>query len=118
MITHRVDGKSLVDWEKFHDFLAETFGFPDYYGRNMNAWNDCMSDHCIDEGLISIQIDNASEFKALNPEAFAALVECGAFINWRSTDKGGDPLIVLSYYVSSTQPGSSSEHADTTQFSG
>ncbi|MDZ4753789.1 MAG: barstar family protein [Phycisphaerae bacterium] len=23
--------------------FAETFGFPGFYGRNMNAWNDCMT---------------------------------------------------------------------------
>ncbi|MEJ2692701.1 MAG: barstar family protein [Candidatus Thiodiazotropha sp.] len=65
----------------------------------MNAWNDCMSDYCDNEDLVSLHIDNAPEFRALNPEAFNALVECSAFINWRSTDEGGDPLIVLSFYV-------------------
>lgn len=65
----------------------------------MNAWNDCMSDYCYSEGLVSLHIDNAAEFKGLNPEAFAALVECSAFINWRSTDNGSDPLVVLSFYV-------------------
>jgi len=99
MTKHRVDGKSLADWEKFHDFFAKTFDFPAYYGRNMDAWNDCMSDYCYSKGLVSLHVDNAAEFKALNPAAFAALVECSAFINWRATDKGGDPLIVLSFYV-------------------
>ena len=65
----------------------------------MNAWNDCMSDYCYENGLVSLHIDDASELKALNSEAFDALVECSAFINWRSTEEGGDPLIVLSYYV-------------------
>jgi RNAse (barnase) inhibitor barstar len=99
MIKHRIDGKSLADWEKFHDFFASTFDFPAYYGRNMDAWNDCMSDYCYSKGLVSLHIDNAAEFKTMNPTAFAAIVECSAFINWRSTDKGGDPLIVLSFYV-------------------
>jgi RNAse (barnase) inhibitor barstar len=99
MIKHRVDGRSLADWANFHDFFANSFGFPDYYGRNMDAWNDCMSEYCYRKGIVSLHIDHAAEFKAQNPEAFAALVECSAFINWRSTDKGGGPLIVLSFYV-------------------
>lgn len=99
MQKHRVDGRSLKDWDAFHDFFVSEFGFPDYYGRNMNAWNDCMSDHCYSEGLVSLRIDNASDFKNMNEEAFNALVECSAFINWRATENGADPLIVLSYYV-------------------
>lgn len=99
MIKHWADGNILKDWEKFHDYFVKTFNFPDYYGRNMDAWNDCMSDYCYSNGLVSLHIDNATELKALNPEAFESLVDCSAFINWRSTDKNGEPLIVLSYYV-------------------
>jgi hypothetical protein len=43
----RLDCRRLVDWESFHTAFAEAFGFPLYYGRNMNAWIDCMS--CLDE---------------------------------------------------------------------
>jgi RNAse (barnase) inhibitor barstar len=99
MEKYRVDGNILKDWEKFHDFFAETFEFPGYYGRNMDAWNDCMSDYCYSNGLVSLNIDNATDLKAQNPDAFEALIECSAFINWRSIDKGGEPLIVLSFYV-------------------
>lgn len=99
MIKHRIDGSILADWEKFHDFFAKTFDFPGYYGRNMDAWNDCMSDYCHDNGLVSLHIDNAAELKTQTPEVLDAIVECSAFINWRSTEKGGDPLIVLSYYA-------------------
>jgi RNAse (barnase) inhibitor barstar len=95
----RVDGKLLADWRQFHDYFERTFSFPDYYGRNMDAWNDCMSEYCYENGIVSLHIDNASELKASNPEAFDALVECSAFINWRSTNEGDDPLIVLSFYV-------------------
>lgn len=99
MIKHRIDGRDLIDWEQFHDLFAKVFEFPSYYGRNMDAWNDCMSDYCYSERLVSLQVDNASEFKRLNPEAFESLIGCAAFINWRSTSKGGDPLIALSYHV-------------------
>ncbi len=99
MKKHRVDANILNDWESFHDFFAKTFEFPSYYGRNMDAWNDCMSDYCYDNGLVSLHIDNATKLKAQNPEVFEALIECSAFINWRSTDKDGEPLIVLSFYV-------------------
>lgn len=74
MIKHRIDGNILADWEKFHDFFADTFDFPHYYGRNMDAWNDCMSDYCYSNGLVSLHMDNATDLKAKNPDAFEALV--------------------------------------------
>lgn len=30
----------ITDWHTFHEVFAATLGFPDYYGRNMNAWID------------------------------------------------------------------------------
>ncbi len=62
----------------------------------MDAWNDCMSDR--DES-ISIHIDNAKNMKENSPEIFNALVECSAFINYRLTERGAQPIIALSYYV-------------------
>ncbi|TCW83177.1 barnase inhibitor [Burkholderia sp. SRS-46] len=92
-----VDGRAIADWPAFHDFFVETFQFPAYYGRNMDAWNDCMSDYCYERGMVSLHIDNAVELKAMNREVFDALVDCCAFINWRATKAGGDPLMVLSF---------------------
>ncbi|HEY4646882.1 MAG TPA: barstar family protein, partial [Steroidobacteraceae bacterium] len=39
----RVDGSRIHDWASFHDEFNRTFAFPDFYGRNMDAWIDCMS---------------------------------------------------------------------------
>ena len=38
-----IDGKRLVGSERFHDTFTKLFGFPDFYGRTMDAWIDCMS---------------------------------------------------------------------------
>ncbi len=38
-----IDANGITDWDSFHDVFAKNFGFPDFYGRNMNAWNDCMT---------------------------------------------------------------------------
>ena len=43
MAVVRMDCDRITDWESFHSLFAEVFGFPDFYGRNMNAWIDCMS---------------------------------------------------------------------------
>jgi len=39
-----IDGASLNDRERAHDMLAQTFCFPDYYGRNLDALADCLGD--------------------------------------------------------------------------
>jgi RNAse (barnase) inhibitor barstar len=38
-----IPADQITDWESFHSVFQAAFGFPDFYGRNMNAWIDCMS---------------------------------------------------------------------------
>jgi RNAse (barnase) inhibitor barstar len=38
-----VDVLPITDWDSFHDTFAVALGFPDFYGRNMNAWVDCLT---------------------------------------------------------------------------
>ena len=96
----------IVDWDSFHDVFAETLGFPSFYGRNMNAWIDCMTD--ADEpgtlmvkravepgGLLVLQVDEADDFAARCPEQYAALIECTAFVNYRRVEVGGTPVLAL-----------------------
>lgn len=40
----RLDCSGWHDTETAHTALAEALGFPDYYGRNLDALNDCMRD--------------------------------------------------------------------------
>lgn len=39
-----LDGKVIEDKEMLHDILAESLGFPDWYGRNLDALHDCLTD--------------------------------------------------------------------------
>lgn len=32
------------EYKNFHQKMAETFGFPDFYGKNLAALIDCLSD--------------------------------------------------------------------------
>ena len=40
MPTVDVPMADIKDWDTFHHTFARTLGFPDFYGRNMNAWVD------------------------------------------------------------------------------
>lgn len=96
----------IVDWESFHDVFDETLGFPKYYGRNMDAWVDCLT-YADDTGsgmvadpvakgdLLTLSIDDAAEFKRRCPEQFGALIECTAFVNYRRREVGNRPVLAL-----------------------
>src|SRR5262245_34104328 len=94
----RLNTDKIVDWQSFHQSCKETMGFPDFYGMNMNAWIDCMSDLDKDTGMtrfllpegeaIHIEITSAESFKSRLPEILDALIECSAFVNQRFVENG------------------------------
>lgn len=40
----KVDVGSVTSREELHTFLAEMFCFPDYYGKNWDAFDECIRD--------------------------------------------------------------------------
>ena len=96
----------INDWPTFHEVFQRAFGFPEFYGRNMDAWNDCMTSLDTPEdgmstvtvprgGLIILAIDRADDFKRRCPEQYDALIECSAFVNHRRVEIGAQPVIAL-----------------------
>lgn len=39
-----LDGNRLGDAAQVHDYLKETLDFPEYYGKNLDALYDCLTD--------------------------------------------------------------------------
>jgi hypothetical protein len=109
MTVVKLDTRRIIDWDSFHRIFQELFGFPAVYGRNMDAWIDCMTS--LDEpraGLSSIhvpqgevlvlQLDHVSDFPSRCPEQYAAIIECAAFVNWRRIEVGYNAVLALSFY--------------------
>lgn len=105
----QVDLRSITDSNSFHSFFANALGFPGFYGRNMDAWVDCMS--CLDDpdaGMTSIHVppgsvlvlhlEGTGDFQRRCPDLYAALIECSSFVNWRRVEQGDDPVLALSFY--------------------
>ena len=80
----RIDLDPIVDEASFHDVFAKILGFPDFYGRNLNAWIDCMSGlndpaspmpavHSAPGHLVVLHCRGAREFAVRCPEEYAAL---------------------------------------------
>jgi len=104
----QIDGNRISDWDSFHNHFAETLGFPVFYGRNMNAWNDCMtylddpaagmtSVHVAPGDVLVLCISGATDLKKRCPEIYEALVECSAFVNYRRIEKGEQAVIAISF---------------------
>jgi RNAse (barnase) inhibitor barstar len=102
----RIDTSHITDWNSFHDVFAEAFSFPDFYGRNMNAWIDCLTDFdgsmtsisLPPGGVLTFQLDDVDGFAARCPEQYAAVVECAAFVNWRRVQCGEPSVLALSFH--------------------
>lgn len=100
----RIPVEKITDWASFHEVFRETLGFPGFYGRNMDAWIDCMtsvdspddkmSAVTVSPGqLLLLEIADPFEFRTRCPEQYDALIECSAFVNFRRTEVGQAPVI-------------------------
>jgi RNAse (barnase) inhibitor barstar len=96
----------IADWDTFHATFAEALGFPDFYGRNMAAWVDCLTYE--DDGMnafpvepgdvLTLQLTNCKDFRKRCPEIYDALIDSAAFVNWRRIEMGDRPILALSYH--------------------
>lgn len=105
MATARLNTQSISNWHSFHEVCKQAFGFPDFYGKNMNAWIDCLT--YLDEGdgmsrfhlaegeILSIEIPGAESFNCRLPEIFKALIDCTAAVNRRYLESGRQPVLSL-----------------------
>lgn len=103
-----LDTRRIADWTTFHDVFAEIFGFPAFYGRNLNAWIDCMAwlddssaemtkIHARAGGVVVLQLEHVDDFAQRCPEQFEAIIDCAAFVNWRRLRpeaRGTGPIVL------------------------
>ena len=103
-----IDTRKIVDWDSFHTIFAEAFGFPEYYGRNMNAWIDSLTylndpDGCDTRvkaepgGVVVVQLQHMRDFAKRCPELYSAIVERAAFVNYRLIATGQPPTLTLAW---------------------
>jgi RNAse (barnase) inhibitor barstar len=99
----RLETWRIVDRASFHDVCAATFGFPAFYGRNMDAWIDCMT--YLDDGMsrfdlprgevLTIKVMEFDDFASRLPAIAKELVESAAFVNQRLAEMGEPPRLAL-----------------------
>ena len=104
----RINATKILNWKAFHSYFQREFGFPEFYGRNMNAWIDCMGDLDKPENgmtgisirkgeFLVLRITHVEELKTNAMDIYLALVECSAFVNRSRMEVGDLPLLILSF---------------------
>jgi hypothetical protein len=102
----RIDASRIRDWGTFHSVFQNALGFPGYYGRNMDAWIDCLTyaDDAqagmvatpVPRGkVLTLLIEDAGRFRNRCPEQYDALIEGSAAVNNRRIEQGEPAVLVL-----------------------
>lgn len=94
-----INGASIQCWESFHDEFQKKLGFFESYGRNMNAWIDCLSDVYTNgnyDSLIKFNLNegdklillvvNVDVWREVSRETFDAFIECTLEVNSERTN--------------------------------
>jgi hypothetical protein len=105
MTVVRLPTAAITDWVSFHQVCQETFGFPTFYGKNMNAWIDCLT--YLDEGdgmshfhlrpseKLVVEVLETKDLMSRVPDVVAGLIEGTAAVNQRHIQDGKQPMITL-----------------------
>ena len=60
-----LDGNILADAAQVHDYLKEVLNFPEYYGKNLDALYDCLTDLNDTELLITAPEEDGAVFQKI-----------------------------------------------------
>jgi hypothetical protein len=106
----RIPTKEIEDRETFHDVFSRILGFPEFYGRNMDAWIDCLTSAddpaagmiaselvAGPSDVLTLDLEDAADFAEQCPAEYADVVECSAFVNRRRIEIGERPIVALAF---------------------
>ena len=105
MAVVRIDSREIKDWASFHSTCKEAFGFPSFYGMNLNAFVDCLTYIDEGDGMSSISLSHgenltiemlaSDDFRRRLPEVFDGFIDSIHAINQRFIDDGKTKRIDL-----------------------
>ncbi len=100
-----IETGQITDWASFHATCKEAFGFPEFYGNNINAFIDCLT--YIDEGegmsnivlgegeTLRIELKSGVKFRERLPEIYQWLNDAIAAVNERFIEEEKPEKIFL-----------------------
>lgn len=100
-----IDTTKIVDWASFHQLFKDALGFPDFYGRNIDAWIDCLSHlheevglcniKLINEEILQLHLTEIKDFNQRQPKILNEFIECTTFVNDRFIAAGQNPKLSI-----------------------
>jgi len=101
-----IDASRITDPTTFHDLFDQVFGFPEYYGRNMDAWIDCMTYlrhpdagmtawHVARDKQLVLVIKGSAAFQQRCPDLYQSFLDCADFVNERMAAAGELDLFLI-----------------------
>ncbi|MBQ8163782.1 MAG: barstar family protein [Clostridia bacterium] len=70
-----IDFTMVSSWRDIHTILAREFDFPDYYGRNWDAFWDCITDLILSSDGLNIEIIGIDEIYSRYKEDMDIFIE-------------------------------------------
>jgi len=98
----------IVDRDSFHAVFQFALGFPEFYGRNLDAWIDCMitiddpsagmTSVAVEPGaLLVMSINGVEDFRDRCPQEYEALIDCVVAVNQDRISEGQPPVLALAF---------------------
>jgi len=71
-----IDMSGIMDEETFHEYVSKKLNFPGYYGFNLNAFWDCITDEDQSSMPQKLIVEGLAALNGFLPELHAGFVEC------------------------------------------
>ena len=71
---YTLDFSNITHWSEFHQIIKEELDFPEYYGKNWDAFWDCITDMITD--TVHIEIRGIEQLKKIDEKSEKMLMEC------------------------------------------
>jgi len=101
----QLDGAVILDWPSFHRASQVAFGFPAFYGHNLDPWIDCLTYLYEDDGMsaitlkpsevLDIQLIDSASLAWRAPPVLEGLESVVAAVSERHRADGGPPVLII-----------------------
>lgn len=71
-----LDLSGILDEETFHEYVSKKLNFPGYYGYNLDAFWDCITDEGQSSMPRRLVVEGLSDLKGRQPQLYKGFMEC------------------------------------------
>ncbi len=101
-----INSAAIESLPTLHDEFNRAMGFPTFYGRNMDAWIDCMSavddpeagmsDVTVAPGeILVLEIPESLDLAYRCPDLYKDIIECTTLVNQGRAERGHPAVLAL-----------------------